>query len=118
MNAKASWLDYRERGSRGATRFMQWLALRCGRRVARLFLVPICAYFLLFSPRVRNTSREYLALALGRRPSFTHLWRHYFTLATTVLDRVYFIVGQFVRFVIVVRCIEILCRAHARVRGR
>src|SRR5437762_1339446 len=117
MNAKASWLDYRERGSRGATRFMQWLALRCGRRVARLFLVPICAYFLLFSPRVRNTSREYLALALGRRPSFTDLWRHYFTFATTVLDRVYFIAGQFERFDIEVRGIELLRRTLARGRG-
>src|SRR5438477_4400890 len=117
MNAKASWLDYRERGSRGATRFMQWLALRCGRRVARLFLVPICAYFLLFSPRVRNTSREYLALALGRRPSFTDLWRHYFTFATTVLDRVYFIAGQFERFDIEVRGIELLRRTLAKGRG-
>jgi len=119
MNAprKASWLDYRERGSRGATRFMKWLALRCGRRVARLLLVPICAYFLLFSPRVRNTSREYLALALGRRPSFTDLWRHYFTFATTVLDRVYFIAGQFERFDIEVRGIELLRRTLARGRG-
>src|SRR5438034_4877088 len=91
MNAKTPWLDYRERGSRGATRFMKWLALRCGRRVARLLLVPICGYFLAFSPRARTTSREYLALALGRAPRFTDLWRHYFTFATTVLDRVYFI---------------------------
>src|SRR5437867_534551 len=38
MSAKAPWLDYRERGSRNATRFMKWLALRCGRRAARLLL--------------------------------------------------------------------------------
>src|SRR6266516_3907838 len=86
MNAKTPWLDYRERGSHGATRFMKWLALRCGRRVARLLLVPICGYFLAFSPRARTTSRQYLALAHGRAPRFTDLWRHYFTFATTLLD--------------------------------
>src|SRR5437016_14484059 len=119
MNAprKASWLDYRERGSRGATRFMKWLALRCGRRVARLLLVPICAYFLLFSPRARNTSREYLALALSRRPRLTDLWRHYFTFATTVLDRVYFVDGRFADFDIETRGLELLRRTLAKGRG-
>src|SRR6266480_2708893 len=117
MNAKTPWLDYRERGSRGATRFMKWLALRCGRRVARLLLVPICGYFLAFSPRARTTSREYLALALGRAPRFTDLWRHYFTFATTVLDRVYFIAGQFERFDIEVKGVDLLRRTLARGRG-
>src|SRR5216684_820145 len=114
---KPSWLDYRERGSRGATQFMKWLALRCGRRVARLLLYPICAYFLVFSPRVRGSSRQYLALALGRPPRFTDLWRHYFTFATTVLDRVYFVDGRFGRFDIEVRGLERLRRTLAKGRG-
>src|SRR6266702_7635751 len=117
MNAKAPWLDYRERGSRSATQFMKWLALRCGRRVARLLLVPICGYFLAFSPRARSTSRQYLALALGRPPRLAGLWRHYFTFATTVLDRVYFIAGQFERFDIEVRGVDLLRRTLARGRG-
>src|SRR6266581_1829088 len=114
---KPSWLDYRERGSRGATQFMKWLALRCGRRLARLLLVPICGYFLAFSPRARTTSRQYLALALGRAPRITDLWRHYFTFATTVLDRVYFIAGQFERFDIEVKGVDLLRRTLARGRG-
>ena len=75
MNApwKAPWLAQGERGSRGATRFMKWFALRCGRRVARLLLYPICAYFLAFSPRARSASRQYLALALGRTPRLPDL---------------------------------------------
>jgi predicted LPLAT superfamily acyltransferase len=119
MNApsKAPWLDHRERGSRSATRFMKWLALRCGRRVASLLLYPICAYFLLFSPRVRSSSRQYLALALGRPPRLTDLWRHYFTFATTVLDRVYFVAGRFGRFDIEVRGLERLRRTLAKGRG-
>ena len=58
--AKAHWLTHRELGSRGATRLMNWLALRCGRGLARLLLYPICAYYLLLSPRARSSSREYL----------------------------------------------------------
>jgi predicted LPLAT superfamily acyltransferase len=96
--AKAPWLQKRERGSRSAMQFMKWLALRCGRRIARLVLVPICTYFLLFSPRARSASREYLACALGRPARLADVWRHYFTFAATVLDRIYFIDGRFGRF--------------------
>jgi len=115
--SKAPWLDQSERGSRSATRFMKWLALRGGRRVARLLLAPICAYFLAFSPRVRRTSRQYLALALGRPPRLADLWRHYFTFAATVLDRVYFLEGRFDRFDIEVRGLELLRRTLAKGRG-
>jgi predicted LPLAT superfamily acyltransferase len=115
--SKAPWLDQSERGSRGATRLMKWLALRGGRRVARLLLYPICAYFLVFSPRVRRTSRQYLALALGRTPQLADLWRHYFTFAATVLDRVYFVEGRFDRFDIEVRGLELLRHTLAKGRG-
>jgi predicted LPLAT superfamily acyltransferase len=96
--AKAPWLRDQERGSRGAMRFMKWFALLFGRRSARLLLVPICAYFLLFSPRARRISREYLTCALGRPARHGDLWRHYFYFAATLLDRVYFLAGQFDRF--------------------
>ena len=119
MNAprKVPWLAHSERGSRSATQFMKWLALRCGRRGARLLLYPICAYFLAFSPRARSASRQYLALALGRTPRLSDLWRHFFTFAATVLDRVYFIDGRFGRFDIEVRGLEPLRRSLARGRG-
>jgi len=115
--ARAPWLDHRERGTRGAARFMKWLALRCGRRIARLALYPVCAYFLLFSPRARNASRRYLDLALGRRARVGDLWRHYFTFAATVLDRVYFLAGQFDRFEIEIQGLDTLRRTLANGRG-
>jgi predicted LPLAT superfamily acyltransferase len=119
MNAPANapWLEHGERGSRSATRFMTWLALRCGRRVARLLLYPICAYFLACSPRARSASRRYLALALGRPPRPADLWRHFFTFAATVLDRVYFVDGRFGRFDIDVRGLERLRSTLAKGRG-
>ena len=119
MNApgKAPWLQARERGSRGAMRFMKWLALACGRSAARLVLYPICAYFLLFSPRARRASREYLGLALGRRVGPGDLWRHFFTFTATTLDRIYFLAGQFDRFEIDVKGLEELRRILAGGRG-
>ena len=119
MNAPTNspWLEQRERGSRSATRLMKWLALRCGRRIARLLLVPICAYFLAFSPRGRSASRQYLALALGRPPRLADLWRHWFTFAATVLDRVYFVDGRFGGFDIETRGLALLRRTLAKGRG-
>lgn len=119
MNAPTSspWLEQQELGSRSATRLMKWLALLCGRRIARLLLVPICAYFLAFSPRGRSASRQYLALALGRRPRLADLWRHWFTFSVTVLDRVYFVDGRLSRFDIEIRGLEILRRTLAKGRG-
>ncbi len=119
MNAPATapWLRQRERGSRMATRFMTWLALACGRRVARLALYPVCAYFLIFSPRTRRASREYLGMALGRRARTADLWRHYFTFAATVLDRVYLLAGQFGRFDIEKQGLDALRRALADGKG-
>jgi predicted LPLAT superfamily acyltransferase len=115
--AKAPWLKAPERGSLTATRFMKWLALRCGRRVARLVLYPICAYFLLFSPRTRSASREYLGCALGRPAHLADLWRHTYTFAATVLDRVYFLDGQFDRFDIEKQGLDVLRRTLAGGRG-
>lgn len=115
--AQAPWLKAPERGSRSATRFMKWLALRCGRRIARLVLYPVCAYFLVFSPRTRSTSREYLGCALGRPAHLGDLWRHYFTFAATVLDRVYFLDGQFDRFDVEMEGLDVLGRTLAGGRG-
>jgi len=119
MNAppKAPWLEYRERGTRGATRFMKWLALRCGRGIARLALYPVCTYFLLFSPRALRASRQYLERALGRPVRLRDLWRHYFTFAATVLDRIYFLDGQLARFDIEVQGMDVLRRTLAGGRG-
>lgn len=115
--AKAPWLDRRERGSRSATRLMKWLALRFGRRIARLVLYPICAYFLLFSPRARDASRRYLGRALDRAAHAGDLWRHYFTFAATVLDRVYFLGGQLDRFDIEIEGLDQVHRTLASRRG-
>jgi predicted LPLAT superfamily acyltransferase len=53
-----AWLEQRERGSMFGVRFMVCTAFFLGRTIARLFLYPACAYFLLFSVRSRRGSRK------------------------------------------------------------
>ena len=89
------WRARPERSHRLALRLMSWIALRLGRRAARLVLHPVTAYFLLFSPPARRASRGFLARALGRPPRLADLYRHFYSFAATVLDRVYLLHGRF-----------------------
>ncbi|MEO8717208.1 MAG: acyl-CoA synthetase [Burkholderiales bacterium] len=91
----APWHRSPERSHRFALRLMRWIALGLGRRVARLVLHPVSAYFLLSAPRARRASRAYLGRALGRPATLTDLYRHFFTFAATVLDRVYLLQERF-----------------------
>lgn len=94
LEAAPEWLEHPERGSRLAMRMLVWLMLRLGRPVARLLLHPICAYFVLFSPRARKASAGYLQRALGRRPAAREVFRHYHAFASTIQDRVYLLAGR------------------------
>ena len=92
------WLERPERGSVLAMRLIVWLMLTLGRPLARALLHPICAYFLLFSPRARRASVAYLRRALGRRAGPADVYRHYHAFASTVQDRVYLLAGRFAEF--------------------
>jgi predicted LPLAT superfamily acyltransferase len=88
----------RERSQTAVIRLYAWIALKAGRPAARLLLYPISGYFLLFSTRARTASRKYLRKVLGREPGVADLFRHYHTFAATILDRVYFLRGDYARF--------------------
>jgi predicted LPLAT superfamily acyltransferase len=94
----AQWRRTPERSHRLALRLMRWVALGLGRRVARLLLHPISAYYLVFAPRARRASAAYLARALGRRASAAERYRHVHHFAATVLDRVYLLNERFELF--------------------
>ena len=76
-------------------RVMTWISLRLGRRVARSVLHLIAAYFLLFAPASRRASSDYLGRALGRPARWRDLYRHFFTFAATIHDRVYLVNRRF-----------------------
>lgn len=89
-------------------RVIVWIALRLGRRPARLLLYPISWYFLLTGGRARRASRAYLRRILGRPPRMAEIARHFFTFSTTILDRVFFLAGQERRFEVTLHNPEVL----------
>jgi predicted LPLAT superfamily acyltransferase len=78
-------------------RVMRWLARLAGRRVTRLLLHPIVCAFILDAPTRRHSAR-YLSRALGRAATWGDVYRHLFTFAATVLDRVYLLQERFELF--------------------
>jgi len=93
-----AWTAKPERSNTLAIRLIVWIALTLGRRVARLFLYPICLYFLLFAGEARIASRKYLRKVLGREPRVSDGFRHIHTFASTILDRVFLLNGRFDKF--------------------
>ena len=93
-----AWAQRRERGSLLALRLMAWLAVSLGRPVARWLLHPITLYFLLFAAAPRRHSARYLGRVLGRPATLRDQYRHFYSFANTVLDRVYFVRGQTAAF--------------------
>jgi predicted LPLAT superfamily acyltransferase len=92
------WAAKPERSNTLAIRFIVWIALTLGRRVARLFLYPICLYFLLFAGEARTASKKYLRKVLGHEPHIPDGFRHIHTFASTILDRVFLLNGRFDKF--------------------
>jgi len=61
-----SWAALPERGTPAMLRLIGWIALRIGRRAARLLLFPITFYFLISAKAARRVSRDYLMRIRGR----------------------------------------------------
>ncbi|MBK8175211.1 MAG: lipid A biosynthesis acyltransferase [Rhodospirillales bacterium] len=93
-----AWQRQPERGSTGALSIIHWIGTRIGRRSARALLYPISLYFLLTAGDVRRASRRYLRRILRREPGWTSILRHIHCFASTILDRVFLLTGQFERF--------------------
>ncbi|MGJ7496176.1 acyl-CoA synthetase [Variovorax sp. RT4R15] len=90
----ADWSRTPERSNLLALRLICWIAIKCGRRVARLVLHPISLYFLLFSPTPRRNIKRYLFRAIGPGAGWGDGYRLLHAFASTVLDRVYFLRGR------------------------
>ena len=93
-----AWLDRPEGGSSIGMRLLVGLALVLGRRVARVVLLPVTAYFMARRGPERRASRAYLTRVLGRPPSWVEVARHFHTFAGVTLDRVYFLSDSLSRF--------------------
>jgi predicted LPLAT superfamily acyltransferase len=95
MSASApDWKSRPERSFAPVVRFMVWLSLTLGRRASRAVLHLIALYFVLFAPAARRASRAYLRRALGRAPTVRDGYRHVFSFASVIHDRVYWLSGR------------------------
>ena len=113
----AVWLEQRERGTLFAMKTAVRLLLGLGHAAGRLLLYPICAYFLAFSRRARDSSRDYLGRVLDRPARLGDVARHYMTFARTLHDRVYFLAGRSAEFTIEQHGQEIIEATLAKGRG-
>jgi len=111
------WMREQERSHLGALRLMVWISLRLGRPVGRLVLRGIALYFVLFSPKARRNGRAYLRRALGRTPTWADGYRHVFSFASTVHDRVYLLNDRFDLFDIRIVGGELVSEALQRQPG-
>jgi predicted LPLAT superfamily acyltransferase len=115
--ARPEWASRPERSQRWLMRLAVKAAILLGRPVSRVVLVPVCLWFLLFSPSDRAASRRYLAKALGRKARLSDLYRHFHAFGAVILDRMYLLAGQFGRFDVRVHGEDVLDAMHARRDG-
>lgn len=111
------WIELPERGTPALLRFSGWIALHIGRWVARLLLYPITLYFVITGSAARTASREYLSRLRGERVRWWDVFRHFYSFAATILDRVYLLKGEFDQFQVTVHQREILDRQIETGRG-
>lgn len=115
--ATAEWAQRAERSNLPLLRLMVWISLACGRRLGRVVLYGIAAYFLAFAPDARRASAAYLARVLGRAPTLAERYRHLLAFATTIHDRVYLLNDRFDLFDIEIVGRETIDAAIADGRG-
>ena len=89
-----TWTAQRERGSALLLVMMFSITRRLGWHVGQLLLYPITLWFYSFSAPARAASRDYLGRVLGRPAHHRDVWRHLFTFACVILDRVFFLSGR------------------------
>ena len=71
----------------------------------------------MFAPRARREARAYLRRALGREPSAGDRYRHVFTFAATILDRLYLTRGRYELFDISIEGEELMRAALEAGKG-
>ncbi|MFY8134898.1 MAG: acyltransferase, partial [Aquimonas sp.] len=95
---QAEWQRRPEGGGRFAIWLIRSIARYGGRWLSRPLLIPITLYFLIVRGPERRASRAYLARVLGRPATLWDCARHVHAFASTILDRVFMLSGQFRSF--------------------
>ena len=94
-STRNDWLRQQEKSNLAILRLMVWISLTFGRRIGRIVLYGIATYYVLFAPQARRYSRAYLERALGRWAEWSDGFRHVFSFASTIHDRIYLLNDRF-----------------------
>lgn len=117
QTAPADWRRQQEKSHLAILRLMVWISLTFGRRIGRVVLYGIAAYYVLFAAAARRASRAYLGRALGRWAEWPDGFRHVLSFASTIHDRIYLLNGRFDLFDIEVIGAEALLASLQRQPG-
>ncbi len=88
------WQEVSERGTVVGMVVVVTIARLLGRRAAGLIIRCIAAWYVLIAPGVRRASRDYLRRVRGKA-SLADVYRHVFTFAQVVADRLFMVRGDF-----------------------
>ena len=115
--AAPDWRRQQEKSHLAILKLMVWISLTFGRRIGRVVLYGIAAYYVLFAAAARRASRAYLGRALGRWAEWSDGFRHVLSFASTIHDRIYLLNDRFDLFDIEVIGAEELHAALERQPG-
>jgi predicted LPLAT superfamily acyltransferase len=113
----SAWSAQAERGSAWLIALIVWLARTGGRTLCRGLLFPITLYFVLTDGVARRASADFLQAVNGRPARWHDVFRHIYTFATTLLDRVYMAAGDFDRFEVEIVGLPLVDRLLAQGKG-
>ena len=111
------WLQRKERGNAFWIALMSRLSLKLGRRLSRVVLYGIAFYFVFAAAAARRASRAYLERILARPVGWRDLYRHTFTFAGSIHDRIYLLNDRYDLFDIRISGAEPLLALHAEHKG-
>jgi len=113
----SDWSQQTERGSPLWVGVIGWIVQTIGWRAGRLLLPGITAWFYVRSAPARAASRAYLTRALGRPATAFDVFRHIFTFAGAIMERVFLLSGRTEAFDIQITGLEALEALVAAGRG-
>ncbi len=112
------WQQRTERGNRWLAGLILWVTACAGRSVARGLLYLVCCYYAVFLQRERRAVSHFLSRAQGRaRVPMSTVVHHFHCFATTLLDRIYILQGQWHELEVQVVGRDVLDEALALGRG-
>jgi len=121
--ANPEWVSASERGSRFVLRAAVWVIRRMGGAPLRLVLAPIAIYYTLFAVGARRASRTFLArinrarAGAVRKPGLRETYRHFYSFAEVILDRLSLWSGAYDKFEVVLHGCEIMEKIVESGRG-